>query len=72
MFPNLIIMKKQLKLSLLFLVLFFVFAVLHNAIYAVFKFEEGVAFTLALVSGGLFIGSLLYSLFLFVKNKYKK
>lgn len=65
-------MKKWLKLAFLFLVLFFVFAFLHNAIYAVFKFEEGVAFTLALVSGGFFISSLIYTLVLFIKNKCHK
>jgi len=65
-------MKKWAKLSLLFLISFFVFVVLHNAIYAIFHFEEGVAFTLALLSAGLFIISFLYTLILFIKSKCQK
>ncbi len=65
-------MKKWLKLSLLFLALFFIFAVLHNVIYAVFHFEEGVAFILALLSAGLLVISVLYTLILFIKSKCRK
>jgi hypothetical protein len=56
--------KKLLKNPLLFFAAFIVFTILHNAVYGLFKIEEPLFFSLALLSLGV-------SIFLLVTNLWK-
>ncbi|MBC7074358.1 class I SAM-dependent methyltransferase [Candidatus Parcubacteria bacterium] len=60
--------KKPFQITFLFFLLSFLFVILHNLVFAIFKIEEGLFFILALIFIFLFFLSLLYNLFFFAKN----
>lgn len=65
-------MSKQVKLSYLLFVLAIIFSILHNLIYALFKFEEPVFFILVLLSFLGFFVSIIYNLITYItKGKPK-
>jgi hypothetical protein len=64
-------MKKLIKKPILLFLLFIVFTILHNAFYAIFKFEEPVFFFLALLSALLFLISVIYNIIIFIRKKIK-
>lgn len=59
------------KNPLWFLFLAIVFVVLHNAFYAIFKFEEPIFFFLTFISFFIFLASIIYRAVNFLKNRYK-
>ena len=62
-------MKKILnKNPFWFLLLALVSTVLHNAFYAIFKFEEPVLFLLTFVFAGIFIINAIYIIIIFIKK----
>ena len=56
-------LKKQTKISFLFLGLAVLSAILHNAVYALVGVEEPIFFSLTFVFAIAFIVSLIYSVF---------
>lgn len=56
------------KRTYLMFFMFLLFTFVHNLISAVLDYEEGVFFSLALVSGLAFIVSLVYTIFLYIKE----
>lgn len=65
-------MKKKIKSPFLFLGLAVLSVVLHNAVYALFGIEEPVFFGLTLLFALAFITSIIYSLFVYIKDLKKK
>lgn len=60
-------LKSLIKQPLIFLAAFIVFTLLHNAIYAIFKFEEPILFFFALASFLAFVINASYRVFLYIK-----
>ncbi len=65
-------MKKQTKITCFLLGSAIVFSILHNAIYAIFKFEEPVFFILCLLAALGFFISVIYNIITYIKNKFKR
>lgn len=65
-------MGKQIKISFLILILAVISAVLHNAVYGLFGFEEPVFFSLTLLLFLAFVVSLPYGIFTCVREKKSK
>lgn len=65
-------MGKQIKISFLILILAVISAVLHNAVYGLFGFEEPVFFSLTLLLFLAFVVSLPYGIFTCVRERKSK
>ncbi len=65
-------MRKITKTVYLSFAGFVVFVILHNAVYAVFQVEEPVFFTLALLSGLVFLVSFIGNIVSFIAGKIRK
>jgi hypothetical protein len=61
-------MKKNIKIAIFILAISLTSALIHNAIYAVFKIEEPVFFTIALLLIPFFFVYLIYSSIKFLKK----
>jgi len=61
-------MEKQTKITYLFFGLAILSSVLHNAVFAIFKFEEPVFFFLSLISILCFILSIIYNTFTYIRK----
>ena len=65
-------MKKQTIITYSLLGSAIVFSILHNVIYAVFKFEEPVFFILSLLAALCFFVSVISNTIAYIKNKFKR
>lgn len=61
-------MGKQIKISLLILILAVISAVLHNAVYGLFGFEEPVFFSLTLLLFLAFVVSIGFNIFTYIRK----
>ncbi len=64
-------MKKQTIITYSLLGSVIIFSILHNVIYAIFKFEEPVFFILCLLATLGFFISVIYNIITYIKNKFK-
>lgn len=64
-------MKKQIKIPLILITLAILSSIIHNIIYAIFKFEEPIFFLLSLILFLAFIISIIYYITIWLKNKFK-
>ncbi len=65
-------MKKQTIITYSLLGSAIIFFILHNVIYAIFKFEEPVFFILCLLAAFGFFISVIYNIITYIKNKFKR
>lgn len=65
-------MKKQTIITYSLLGSAIIFSILHNLIYAIFKFKEPVFFILSLSAAIGFFISVIYNFITYIKNKFKR
>jgi len=65
-------MEKKIKILLLLFISIIISAILHNAVYAIFNFEEPVFFILTLLFTLAFVIFLVYLIVYFIIGKFIK